>query len=301
MPETPGAYLQKYKGISFQGVMGHESIHITKYRSSMKNDDSTGDVREKSYWDLRNFIKKRGDNYGSGKNGAIHAFTDSGHFYSDLLAPMPYVHVDLDILRAMFTGVGRPQDFKPLLRVIDVYLTRAEISEKRFKELGWTKFGWDMVPFSVQEYANQLLGVDCRGFVGAYLRDNYPKIRDTKNDMSFSIDSYNKGNASYQNYDKKKPWGKAFRRVDDPAEVRPGDLLVKCNNGDKKRHVSVIHSVGLADSMGVQATTAESRGGKGLCQLTDRLRRLKKKHQSGKNDRNWEHHGCHYNFVLSPR
>ncbi|MEM7189182.1 MAG: hypothetical protein AAF439_06195, partial [Pseudomonadota bacterium] len=79
MPETPGAYLSKYKAITFQGCWKHEKIAITKYRSSMKNDDNTGEIRDDAYWDLRNFIKKRG-RYKNGANGASHTLTDSGHF-----------------------------------------------------------------------------------------------------------------------------------------------------------------------------------------------------------------------------
>ena len=287
MPESPSAFRRKYLNISFDGVLGQQRISLGNYRSSFSGNE----FRKNAYKDLRDFIKQRG-RYAGGANGASHVWSSSGHMYSDLLEPMPYVHVDTSILKSMFQGVGRPQNFKNVLRAVDVYLTRVEMTDKHM-----TKLDWSYIPWSVQEYANAFFGTDCRGFVGAYLRENYPGVKDTAKDMSFYIDGYNKHPASF--HTRKK--GGSFERIDKPEDVRPHDVLVKCDKGDGKRHVAIIDSVGNATSMGVVVKTAESRGSKGLCELHGELRRTKKEHQNGQNARNWKHHGAEYNFVLRPK
>ena len=295
MPMSPGDYLQKYKSIAVDGVLGRQNVELTGYRSSFKGDENTKQARKRTYYDLRNFILKR-KRYAGGANGASHSWSASGTLNSDLLQPVPHVQVNIEMLQAMFQGVGRPADFKALLRVIDVYLTRAEIDEDHFSYLGWSKFKWLDVPWDIQQFADALLGIDCRGFVGAYLNENQPHIRDTKKDMSFSIDSYNKGPASFH----KNKKGGQFIRIDDPDEIRSGDIMIKCSDGGS-RHVALIDKVGMAKGNRIWIKTAESRGSTGLAPRTGDLIRLHSKHQDGQNDRNWQHDGAKYNFVLRVR
>ncbi len=307
MPTSPGDYLRYYNAIPFDGVTGRKNIHLTGYRSSFKGDANTEESRKSTYYDLRNFILKR-KRYKDGENGATHVFTEDGTMFSDLLKPLPSVKIDMSMLQAMFQGVGRPRDFRDLFRVIDVYLTRAWIDEEHFQKLGWDKFvfrdkdgkktdeNWYCAPWEVQHFADSLLGIDCRGFVGAYLNEQRPNIRDTKNDMSFSIDSYNKGPASFH-INKN---GGQFRRIDDPAEVRQGDIMIKCSAGGS-RHVAMINRVGVAHGNRIWIESAESRGSTGLACLSGDLVRLKNKHQDAKNDRNWQHKGSQYNFILRPK
>lgn len=296
MPISPGTYLQRYEAIPLDGVMGRQNIRLTGYRSSFKGDGKTCEARKRTYYDLRNFILKR-KRYSDGANGASHTYDQSGTFKSDLLKPTGTVVFDIDWLQPMFQGVGRPADFQRLFKIIDVYLTRADIDDDHFQWLGWTAFGWLYVPYDVQHFADELLGIDCRGFVGAYLNEHQPQLRDTKKDMSFSIDSYNRGCA---NFHKTKKGGQ-FIRIDEPADVRSGDILIKCNKGDGKRHVALVDMVGTVRGMGVNILTAESRGSSGLQPKAGELIRLSAKYRTGQNDRNWRHQGAEYNFILRPR
>ena len=59
--------------------------------------------------------------------------------------------------------------------------------------------------------------------MGAYLRENFPAVKDTAKDMTFYIDGYNKNPGEFNVRTK----GGSFSRIDDPREIRPGDLLVK--------------------------------------------------------------------------
>lgn len=287
MPESPSTYKKRYLPISYDGCNGRKHIFLTKYRSSFSGNE----FRKHAFYDLRNFIRKSG-RFEEGKNGANHIWTSSGWMFSPLLKPLPWVYIDLSILQPMFQGVGRPKDWGNALRAVDVYLETVEMSSHQLKLMGWQYVSRDR-----QDYANWYFGLDCRGFVGAYLREIYPHIKDTAKDMSFSIDSYNKAPGNFHTSKK----GGSFTRIDDPREVRQCDLLVKCNSGDGKRHVALIDQVGIATSMSVMVKTAESRGGVGLCHKYDELRRLNKSHKSGQNDRNWKHSGAHYNFVLRPK
>ena len=188
----------------------------------------------------------------------------------------------------MFQGVGRPVDFLNILKLADLYLCTADWDDDQMTALGWSHRMVDL-----QNWADWYVGTDCRGFVGAYLNEAYPHIKDG-NDLSFSIDSYD-DHYTFNEY------GSAFRRIDDAREVAQGDLLVKCSLGGG-RHVAVVDQVlGSGPSQSVRIRTAGSRGGKGLCQLTGYLSRLHVSHVKNKSVRQWKHYGTEYSLVLKPR
>ena len=54
MPESPRAYRQRYLPISFDGVLGRNRIHLTKYRSSFHDNQ----FRKNALKDLTDFIRK---------------------------------------------------------------------------------------------------------------------------------------------------------------------------------------------------------------------------------------------------
>lgn len=286
MPETPSAYRKRYMPISFDSTSGRKHIFVRKYRSSFSGNE----MRKQALKDLRHFITRKG-RFEGGANGAKHSYS-AGIITSPLLQPSGTSQIDLGILKAMFQGVGRPSDFLNVLRAADLYLQCVEMDADQLKLMGWSEVVRDL-----QDYTNWYLGLDCRGFVGAYLRENYPNVKDTAKDMSFYIDGYNKAPGNFHN----DPKGGNFTRIDDPREIRQGDLLVKCDNGDGKRHVAIVDTVGNATKMRVTVKTAESRGGIGLCHKYDDLRRQSAHWKSGANDRNWKHSGALYNFVLRPK
>ena len=121
--------MRSYTSISVDGICGREYICLTGYRSSFKGDGSTKEARQRTYGDLRKFILKR-DRYAGGANGAEHEWKD-GVLSSPVLQPTSHVAFDLSILQAMFQGVGRPADFKKVLRAVDVYLTPIMMKKSR--------------------------------------------------------------------------------------------------------------------------------------------------------------------------
>ena len=286
MPETPAAYKKRYLPINFDSATGRKHIFVMKYRSSFSGNE----FRKAALKDLRHFIKKEG-RFEGGANGATHEY-EAGIITSPLLRPTNTSQIDLSILKVMFQGVGRPSDFLNVLRAADLYLQCVEMDDDQLK-----KMGWGHVIRDHQEYTNYYLGLDCRGFVGAYLRENYPNVKDTAKDMSFLIDAYNGSPGNFHENTK----GGSFTRIDDPREIRQGDLLLKCDNGDGKRHVAIVETAGTATKMRVHVKTTESRGGIGLCHKYDDLRRTSTTWKDGANDRNWKHYGTLYNFVLRPK
>lgn len=285
MPETPESYLKRYLPISVDGICGRTYVEIRTYKSSFAS--ANGKYRKAAYEDFRDFVTRTGK-YADDDHGADHVYWGQGWVYSARMYPTHWAWIDLDSLKAMFQGVGRPEDFRRILRLADLYLGTADWDAGQMKDLGWSNR-----MFSLQQWADWYIGTDCRGFVGAYLNEAYPHIKDG-NDLSFSIDSYD----DYYTFNET---GTSFRRIDDAREVARGDLLVKCSLGGG-RHVAVVDQVlGSASSQSIRIRTAESRGGKGLCQLTGYLSRLHTNHVENKQVRQWKHYGCEYSLVLKPR
>ena len=60
-----------------------------------------------------------------------------GVIFSTLLQPLPWLYVDLSILKVMFQDVGRSSDFERVLRGVDLYLTCFEMDAKQLQKMGW--------------------------------------------------------------------------------------------------------------------------------------------------------------------
>lgn len=310
MPLKPTLYLQRYKPVAYERCsyrpMGF--AHIASYRSSFKN----GSGRHKAQKDLTHFFTRSG-RFDGGANGADHDYISGGFIMSPHLTPNPWMEFPTERIKQMFQGIGRPIDFAALLKLVDLYLFTASFDEPALKALGWPR-----APKDATEYCDWFFGLDCRGFVGAYLSEEYPHIKDTATDFSFYIDGYAKIFKT-----EKAPYGSAFTRVDDPKDVTEGCLLVKVDaetdEGERSgRHVALIDTVsGTATAKTVYIKTAESRGHsdtrtvapgddsemaiEGPMSLEGVLTRLTDAHKGGDKDRNWKHRGCNYNLVLKPR
>ena len=291
MPELPEKYKSRYEPITFAGCYkrGQQQVHIRKYLSSFGS--ANGKYRKAAYNDLKDFIMRR-DRYADDDSGAVHDYWGGGWISTPLLNPIPWTWIDLEMLMPNFQGVGLPEDMARIMKVVDLYLHTVNFDKKTLGKLGWGK------PMtSRQDYADFYIGLDCRGFAAAYLKENYPGVKLARG-PSFVIDAYNKNSWGFHLKDRSG----SFNRIDKPKDVTPGCLLVKCDNGNNRRHVAVVNSVGSADANGVMVTTAESAASKGgLCKKTSRLQRLIKNHDKDPNARHWKHHGEHYNFVLQPR
>lgn len=288
MPVTPDRYKDRYLPVTFSGCAGRgqQQVHIRTYLSSFASANAT--YRERAYKDLRRFILREAP-YDDPASGAEHYYWGSGWVFSTDLRPTPWAWIDLGLMKSHFQGTGRPIDKERIMRMVDLYLHTANMDTDHL--------GWGKKLKSRQDYADWYMGLDCRGFVAAYLDTQYPAVR-LPEGPGFSIDSYNKG--AYGFHKNKK--GSSFTRIDKVGDVRVGDLLVKCNAGDGRRHVALVNSVGAAGSKSVTVTTAESASSKGgLCNKTSTLTRIRTSHSSEPNVRHWKHAGVEYNFVLQPR
>jgi hypothetical protein len=259
MAVKPLAYMKGYKPVSFPGCgsQGTKYVHITKYVSG--DVMSPESFRTKAFKDLKAFIFQTG-RYEGGAHGAgkHYYFADSGYLNAADLRPIPFLLCPWDDVRQVFQGKGTPARFTRALQLCDYYLRHAEIDPG--------KLGWGRVVTDLQEYAGYYIGMDCNGFVGAYLEENFPGSAVSKN---IDIDSIG-------NYYGKNENGDHFKRIDDVTKIQTSDILVRRRIGESTRHIALVESVISASGNKAILLIAESRGGDGLASRTETLTKMSK-------------------------
>jgi hypothetical protein len=282
MPERPLTYMSRYKPVQFAGCgsQGQKYIHLNAYISG---DVMAGEsFRKKAYLDIKRFIHGT-DRYAGGKHGAAdHTyFTDTAFLVAPSIKPIPFHYCPWDDVRQAFQGKGTPVRFARALKLCDYYLQRADIDI--------AKLGWGRRVTDLQEYADYYIGLDCNGFVGAYLEDNLPGSGVVGN---IDIDSIG-------NYYKDKTSGTHFTRIDDPKLIKRSDILVRrkvsSDPSAVTRHIALVEDViGTPTSSSVKLLLAESTGGSGLSSRTETLTKITKNSR----DRNWKLGTREYDAVI---
>jgi hypothetical protein len=182
-------------------------------------------------------------------------------------------------VRQVFQGKGTPARYARVLQLCDYYLAHAKIDA--------SKLGWGRLVTDLQEYVDYYIGMDCNGFVGAYLEENFPGSGVSKNIDIDSIGTYYGTHAS----------GAHFSRIDDPTKIQAHDILVRRRIDGSTRHIALVESVLSASSSQASLLIAESRGGDGLASRTETLTKMSK--PSG--TRHWTLGSKQYDAVIRSR
>jgi len=282
MAERPLAYMSRYKPMQFSGcdAQGQKYVHLNTYISG---DVMAGQsFAQKAYLDLKHFIHGTG-RYAGDKNGAAahKYFTDTEFLVAPAIKPVPFHYCPWDDVRQAFQGKGTPNRFTRAIKLCDYYLRHAEIDI--------TKLGWGRRVTDLQEYVNYYIGMDCNGFVGAFLEENFPGSGVARN---IDIDSTGKYYADHAS-------GSHFTRIDDPKLIKRYDILVrrKVSSDPAKatRHIALVEDVlGAATSTSVRVLLAESTGGSGLSSRTENLVKITKNSR----DRHWKLGDREYDAVI---
>lgn len=139
-----------------------------------------------------------------------------------------------------FNGKGTPGKYMRFLRAVDFWLT-VGCKKKMFRPEEWKAVS--QVP-SLQQFANDYMGVDCNCFVGGYFQEYYPGT-------GWHLETSWDKTGFYQG-----------PKRESVADIQPLDVLVQYN-GWKHKHVALISKV--LDKTGSRAsiTIAQSAGSKG--------------------------------------
>lgn len=270
MAELPSQFAKRYQPVTVHCLSGTHYVPVERYLS--------GEPRKKKYNaaalnDLSRFLHKKG-RYKNGAHGADRHSWDSGSglaafglvgtsYFLDWL----WVEITWLQLQLGFYGKGTPSVMRKILQVIDYYLEYADMD---LDQVYWSR------KMDLKEYAYWYLGLDCNGFVGAYLETYFPALGITGN--------------SHINY-----WDNKLKKRKDLAEVRSGDILSR-EGGGGTRHVAMINAVfgvpgPTGDKLSVEVThSSGSNNGLGTQKYT--LKQLK---TSSSNKLGWELMG-YYKF-----
>lgn len=280
MATKPLAYMKRYQPVPFPGCgsQGQKYVRINRYISG--DVMSPASYRTKAYKNLRSFVFRTGQ-YEGGVRGAKdhYYFSDTGYLQASDLKPSVYLYCPWDDVRQCFQGKGTPARYARVLQLCDYYLRHADID---ISALGWGRRVTDL-----QEYADYYIGMDCNGFVGAYLEENFPGSGVSKNIDIDSIGKYFGDNAS----------GAHFTRIDDATRIQTSDILVRRRIDGSSRHIALVESVISASSGKATLLIAESRGGDGLASRTEALVRMSK----ATGTRHWTLGGKQYDAVIRSR
>jgi hypothetical protein len=167
------------------------------------------------------------------------------------------------------------------IKLCDYYLQHADIDI--------TKLGWGRRVTDLQEYVDYYIGMDCNGFVGAYLEENFSGSGIVGN---IDIDSFGKYYANNTS-------GSGFTRIDDPKSIKRFDILIRrkvsSDPSAVTRHIALVEDVlGAATSTSVKLMLAESTGGSGLSSRTETLTKITKNSR----DRHWKLGSREYDAVI---
>ena len=268
MAEAPLKYMARYKPIQFPGcgAQGQKSIKLNTYISG--DVMSSNSFRTKAYLDLLRFVKwtpsERYQNGANGANGHFY-FVDSGYMHAGSLRPTAWHYCPIDDIRQAFQGKGTPTRFARVLKVCDYYLKYAQIDI--------AALGWGRRVTELQEYVDYYIGLDCNGFVGAYLEENFPSSGVVHNVDIDSLGEYYR--------DPAHPSGTRYTRIDDPKLIKRSDILVRSLQSTdpeaQTRHIALVEDVvGAATNSSVKLLLAESTGAKGLSSRTATLVKISK-------------------------
>jgi hypothetical protein len=227
MPETGATFHAKYFNIPVTTLGGTKFVWVHKYRSG---DVWKSEWGSKVYWDLLQFLKKKG------------SYKDYSHSYSDGFFtahdhPCIQIYLEEKKLHGCFNGKGSPERFSKALQLIDYYLQRAEI---KLSNVGWGRV------VSLQEFADYYLGLDCNGFVGSYFASVFPESTIYPDTHCNDFDN------------QAKKGSKRFKL----ADIRPRDVLVR-EGGGGTRHVALIDAVTQIDDKSAFIQLVQSSGSRG--------------------------------------
>ena len=266
MAEKPLKYLSRYKPINFPGCGSQGSLSVSINRYTSGDVQSANQYRRAAYNDLIDFLLKRTSltqRYKDGANGAgDHYYSEAtGFLLADDLKPVSFHYCPLSYIRDAFQGKGTPRRFSLVLKVCDYYLQHANMQLSRL--------GWGAKVTQLQEYVDYYIGMDCNGFVGAYLEENFPGTGIKNNiDIDSLGSTFGKGGAST---------GARFTAIEDPRQIKSRAILVRRRVSGGSRHIALVDDVsGVATSKQAQLKLAESRGGDGLSSRTVTFKKIKK-------------------------
>ena len=278
MADRPLDYMARYKPIQFSGcrAQGQKTVRINKYISGDVMSSNT--FRKKANVDLKHFVFKT-DIYADDKLGAAHHswFADTAYLVAADIRPIMFHYCPWDDVRQGFQGKGTPVRMARVLKLLDYYLQHAEIDPARL--------GWGKVVSDLQEYVDYYIGMDCNGFVGAYLEENCSGSGIVGN---IDIDSYGKYYGAHAS-------GSGFKRIDDPKQIRTGDVLIRRSIDGSTRHVALVEQVLESSANQARLLLVESTGGVGLGSDTVVLKKLAKTTDVG---RNWKRGSKEYDAVI---
>jgi hypothetical protein len=281
MSDRPLEYLDRYRPLQFAGCgsQGQKSIRLKRYISG--DVMSGNEFRKKAYLDVRRFTFKT-DRYEGGAHGATahRYFDDTGYLVAPDLKPVVCHHCPWDDVRQGFQGKNTPGRMARVLKLLDYYLRHAEIDPP---SLGWAKLVTDL-----QEYVDYYIGLDCNGFVGAWLEENRPGSTIVHN---IDIDSYGL-------YYGQNASGSGFTRIDDPKAIRTGDVIIRRSVEGSTRHVALVEKVLSSSAKSAQLLLAESTGADGLCTNTVTFEKLS---SVVSKTRHWKRGTKYYDAVIRSR
>jgi hypothetical protein len=280
MSGMPLKYMGFYRPLQFTGCsgQGQKYARINKYISG--DGMSSNAFRKKAYLDFKQFVEGK-ERYADGANGAAghRYFADTGYLVAVDLRPVPFHYCPWADVRQGFQGKNTPARMNRVVKMLDYYLLHAEIDP--------AVLGWGKVVTDLQEYVDYYIGMDCNGFVGAWLEENRPASGIVHN---IDIDSYG---YFYGKLDNEK--GSGFTRIDDPTAIRAGDVLIRRRIDGSTRHIALVEQVTGSSSKQAQLLLAESTGGSGLGSNSVVFKKLAKADADG---RRWKRGEKLYDAVL---
>lgn len=242
MADNPNSFMSQFFEIPVSTVRGDtEFITVRKYLSTSTNRKGN----KKEVWThLQNFLR-------FAKNDETGEPFQQGEWIVDpRLQPHGRVQYSWTKTLGPFNGKGLPERYQKFLHIVDLWLTVGCEGRYRnsYRPDTWTR------TLSLQEFADDYMGVDCNCFVGGFFQANYPATG-----WGVEVD-WTKGALMS---------GPQRKSID---EVKPLDVLVRYK-GKSDKHVAVIDDVW--SKTGSQATIflSQSAGSKsglwgGVCTLS---------------------------------
>lgn len=268
----PSQFRQKYMPITVNAEAEWKYIPIRRYVS--------GEPRKKNFvkqafWDFECFIKKN-DRYAPSKgNFTGHHEWHAKHFLGDSLSPK-VVPISWDEMKLCFYGKGSPQTFQAMLRVVDYYLTHADLP---LNYLGWSR------PMTLDEYASWYFGLDCNGFAGAYYAEQFPALGVHGN---YHINNL----ASTAGLSKRKTF----------ADIKMGDIIAReGSSGGGKRHVALIERCTPLTAKTAAVFVVQSSSSRGGLVAEEMILESIEKPSDGYGPIKWRLQDYHnFHFIIGP-
>jgi len=273
MAKLPSVFQSEYIPLKLVTESGMQYVPVNRYLSG---NPWTKQFHKQALADFSHFVH-RTSQYKNKNFERQHELYGNG-FAGSFNGSPSFVPVTWGEMQFCFYGKGRPQQFANTLRVLDYYLTYADISHSY---LQWSR------RLRLDEYAYYYLGIDCNGFAGAYYQTTYPATGIDGND--------------HINFLHEKSTLKERASV---FEMRTGDMLVRRgSDGGGTRHVVLIDSIVAINSTEATVSIAHSSGSRdGLAHEVLKLREDTSPASDSYGKLRWDLVGYHkFNRVLAPK